>query len=142
MLNIDGKYETSHILGDMIAREYAFCCFWEDGMRLKVAHHKGTWVLARFRDDTLLIDRLEATDALEFQTDSRLLDGLVKSFNEREPQEGGDTGGRRRMGRILTKTIGIWVSPVEEIKKITVLQDGRNSWLDSDGEFSFSKNTP
>lgn len=136
MLNIAGKYDASHILGDLIAKECAFSCFWEDA-ELRVSHRKGTWVLLKYWDGKL-VDRLEVYDIPEFHTTNKLLLGLVQSFNSMEVQDPYELDMRSRMGRVLTKTVTIWIHLPEDIKTIIVHQAGRNSWLNAEGEYSFS----
>lgn len=140
MLNIEGKYEAAHIFGDFIAREYAFSCHWK-GRELRVAHHKGTWFLAKF-DGEVLKDQLEITDAPDVSDcSSPLLKALADEIvfaNAKWTDSPNDIGCRARMGIALSKLVGVWVYPLENMERIEVHQPGRNAFLDGKGEFSFS----
>lgn len=136
MLTMTGESYKVPLVRSLIEGENAFVCRW-DKVELRVAFHKGCWYLVKFKSKKLA-DRLEATDAPKFETDNTMLKGLVDTLSKAETETDGDFGLRNWTGRVLTKTISVWCGNLDDIYEIECLQVGRNSFLNEDGEFSFS----
>lgn len=130
---VEGFSNPSHILKSFIANEYAFSFYLKD-KEIRVAHHKGTWTFAKLKDG-ILQDHFEWYDTFSgCLSQNELTHSFISSIQKGAK---GDIS-RNNEAAFIIKALEVWAGPLQEIVKVSVVQPGRNAWVDNEGEFKLS----
>lgn len=138
-MKIEGFVNPEHIVRAFIANEYAFELQWSDRSSVRVAHHKGTWCIAKIKKidgKDLLIEGFDYNDLCGLSSTGLLPNAspFVKGFFSSKL---GETGGSRySQAKMLGDFINIWGGKLQDIECAVVVQPGRNAVIHEDGQFS------
>lgn len=135
---VEGLFNPSHIVRTFVSHEYAFEIKYKDHA-IRIAHTKGTWSCCKLKDGTV-IDYVEINDCRSgVDSDNGMLEALVESIQEQLAAKNATTNERDWDGKMIEKVLSIWGGKPSSIERISVVQPGRNAWVDNTtGNFFFA----
>lgn len=136
---VDGFSNPTHILRTCLAHEYAFS-YEINGKVIHVAHTKGTWSFGKLQNGEL-IDYFTWGDSFtEVQSSHELTKSFITSIQlQGKNDKHTILGERDTEARWIEKALYVWAGPSLLIERISVIQPGRNAFVDElSGEFILS----
>lgn len=135
---IRGIKNPRQILRTCVSYEYAFFFIWPDEKEVKIGHSKGRWTVFK-KTQSGETDYFTLDDDGTVGAENSFTNGFIQTIVEKEPEITGKYADRVWIAVILVNGIlPIWGGKLEDIKNITVFQEGRNSVVEPDGNLVLS----
>lgn len=143
-MTLEGSFDPSDLIRTFIEREYAFSIAYDNGIELRIGHHKGTWFVGRLQEKKLvgLFEYNDADDVSVLTTQDTLFKSLAEAVRDAEIKQSNAVfeDGRRFPAIVLEKVFRITGGTPETITRISVVQSDRNARIDEvTGEFILSR---
>lgn len=135
---LEGLFNPSHVIRLCISREYAFAIQYETS-QIRVAHHKGGWYCGKLRNGKIEDHLIMYDEGSGEETENEMLKALIQTTHAQEFRKTSRPDGRDFDALKLEKVLRIWGGSLDKIKKISVVQPGRNAMVDIEsGDFILS----